>query len=159
MIAGLFLSSVSAALDAYVFLPLALAHIIRIARFQSIVLVVIGSLFYFSRFRAADIFAKQAMRVLLGSILALIAAFVTLGPLASMSHATASPRTVTLLGSAAITGCAMLLYVHWGQWPDLLVERRIFRKRDTQLAIREFRDHLGLGIQGHRSGRNAGLGR
>jgi hypothetical protein len=49
MIAGLFFSSVSAVLDAYVSLPTALAHVIRIARFQSIVLVVIGSLFYFSR--------------------------------------------------------------------------------------------------------------
>jgi two-component system, LytTR family, sensor kinase len=144
MIAGLFLSSVSAALDAYVSLPLSLAHIIRIARFQSIVLVVIGSMFYFSRFRAADIFAKQAMRLLLGSILAVIAAFVTLGPIALMSHATASPRGVTLLGAAIITGCAMLLYVHLGQWTDLFVERRIFRKRDSRVAIREFRDHLGV---------------
>ena len=97
MIAGLFLSSVSAVLDAYVSLPPTLAHIIRIARFQSIVLVVIGSLFYFSRFRAADIFAKQAMRLLLGSILAMIAAFVALGPIASMAQTTASPHAVILL--------------------------------------------------------------
>ncbi|AXC12288.1 Two-component sensor histidine kinase [Acidisarcina polymorpha] len=144
MISGLFLSSVSAALDAYVSLPLALAHIIRIARFQSIVLVVIGSLFYFSRFRAADIFAKQAMRLLLGSILAMVMAFGTLGPIASMSHVTASPRAVTLLGAAMIAGCAMLLYVRLGRWTDLLVERGIFGKRDTQLAIREFSDHLGV---------------
>jgi two-component system, LytTR family, sensor kinase len=63
MIAGLFLSSMSAVLDAYASFPPTLTHIIRIARFQSIVLVVIGSLFYFSRFRAADIFAKQAIRL------------------------------------------------------------------------------------------------
>src|SRR5271168_4246619 len=50
MIVGLALSSASAILDAYVSLPTGLARVIRIARFQSIVLVVIGSLFYFSRF-------------------------------------------------------------------------------------------------------------
>jgi two-component system LytT family sensor kinase len=144
MIAGLFLSSLSAALDAYVSLPTTLAHIIRIARFQSIVLVVIGSLFYFSRFRAADIFAKQAMRLLLGSALAMIAAFVALGPVASMAQATTSPRAVILLCAAMITGCAMLLYVHLGRWSDILVERGIFGKRDTRLAILEFRNRLGL---------------
>jgi two-component system LytT family sensor kinase len=144
MIAGLFLSSVSAVLDAYVSLPTVLAHIIRIARFQSIVLVVIGSLFYFSRFRAADIFAKRAMRLLLGSTLAIIAAFVALGPVASMARPTASPRAVVLLGAAIVIGCAMLLYVHLGRWTDILVERGIFEKRDTQLTIREFRDRLGL---------------
>jgi two-component system, LytTR family, sensor kinase len=144
MIAGLFLSSVSAVLDAYISLPLTLAHFIRIARFQSIVLVVIGSLFYFSRFRAADIFAKQAMRLLLGSILAMIAAFVALGPVASMTQSTASPRAFMLLGVALITASTMLLYAHLGRWTDILVERRIFGKRDTQLAIREFRDHLGV---------------
>ena len=144
MIAGLFLSSVSAVLDAYVSLPITLAHITRIARFQSIVLVVIGSLFYFSRFRAADIFAKQAMRLLLGSTLAIIAAFVALGPVASIAQPTASPHAVILLCSAIIIGCAMLLYVHLGRWTDILVERRIFGKRDTRLAIREFRDRLGF---------------
>jgi two-component system LytT family sensor kinase len=144
MIAGLFLSSVSAILDAYVSLPTTLAHITRIARFQSIVLVVIGSLFYFSRFRAADIFAKQAMRLLLGSTLAIIAAFVALGPVASMAQSTAFPHAGILLCSAIVIGCAMLLYVHLGRWTDILVERRIFGKRDTRLAIREFRDRLGF---------------
>lgn len=144
MIAGLFLSSASAVLDGYVSLPTTLAQIVSIARFQSIVLLLIGSLFYFSRFRAADIFAKQAMRLLLGSALAMIAASVALGPVASIARATASPQAVILLCAALLTGCAILLYVHLGRWTDVLVERRIFGKRDTRLAILEFRDRLGL---------------
>lgn len=144
MTGGLFLSSLSAALEGYVSLPTTLAQVVRIARFQSIVLLLIGSLFYFSRFRAADIFAKQAMRLLLGSALALIAAFVALGPVASMARSTASPRAVILLSATIVTGCAMLLYVHLGRWTDILVTRRIFGKRDTRLAILEFRDRLGL---------------
>jgi two-component system LytT family sensor kinase len=38
----------------------------------------------------------------------------------------------------------MLLYVHLGRWTDVLVERRIFGKRDARLAILEFRERLGL---------------
>jgi two-component system LytT family sensor kinase len=144
IIAGLSLSSVSAILDAYVSLPTALAHIVRITRFQSIVLVVIGSLFYFSRFRAADLFAKQAVRLLLGAALALFAAFLVFGPVASMARATASPRAVSILCAAVITGGAMLLFARLRRWSDILVERGIFGKRDAQLAVREFRDGLGL---------------
>jgi two-component system LytT family sensor kinase len=144
IIAGLSLSSVSAILDAYVSLPTALAHIVRITRFQSIVLVVIGSLFYFSRFRAADLFAKQAVRLLLGAALALFAAFLVFGPVASMARATASPRAVSILCAAVITGGAMLLFARLRRWSDVLVERGIFGKRDAQLAVREFRDGLGL---------------
>jgi two-component system LytT family sensor kinase len=144
IIAGLALSSISAVLDAYVSLPTALAHIFRIARFQSIVLVVIGSLFYFSRFRAADLFAKQAVRLLLSAALAIFAAFLVFGPLASIAQATASPRAVSILCAAAITCGAMMLYARLRRWSDTLVERGIFGKRDTQLAVREFRDGLGL---------------
>ena len=144
MISGLFFSSVSAFLDVYVSMPTALTHVIRVARFQSVVLVIIGSLFYFSRFRAADIFAKQAMRLLLGSILAIITAFVAFGPVASMAQMTVSPRAVNLLCAAMVTGCAMLLYVRLGRWSDILVVRGIFGKRDTQLAIWEFRNRLEL---------------
>ena len=144
IIAGLALSSISAVLDAYVSLPTVFAHIFRIARFQSIVLVVIGSLFYFSRFRAADLFAKQSVRLLLGAALAIFAAFLVFGPLASIAQATASPRAVSILCAAAITSGAMLLYARLRRWSDILVERGIFGKRDAQLAVREFRDGLGL---------------
>jgi two-component system, LytTR family, sensor kinase len=144
IIAGLSLSVVSAILDAYVSLPTALAHMIRITRLQSIVLVVIGALFYFSRFRAADLFAKQAVRLLLGAGLAMFAAFLVFGPIASMAQGTAFPGAVSILCAAAITGGAMLLYARLRRWSDVLVERGIFGKRDTQLAVREFRDGLGL---------------
>ncbi len=144
MIAGLSLSSISAILDAYVSLPTDLAHIIRIARFQSIVLVVIGALFYFSRFRAADIFAKQAVRLLLGSVVAISAAFVVFGPVASLAQTAAFPHAVSILGAAATAGGAMLLYVHCCRWSDILVERGILGRRNTQLALRGFRDCLGL---------------
>jgi two-component system, LytTR family, sensor kinase len=143
MIVGITFSSVSAILDAYVSLPMALARVIRIARFQSIGLVLIGSLFYFSRFRAADLFAKQAIRLLLGAALAMLTALAVFGPIASIARCTVSPAATGILCAAAITGCAMLLYVRLRKWTDILVERGIFGKRDYQLSVREFRDRLG----------------
>jgi two-component system, LytTR family, sensor kinase len=148
MIVGLSLSSASAILDtyvdAYVSLPTDLARVIRIARFQSIVLVVIGSLFYFSRFRAADRFAKRAVRLLLGAALAMLGALLLFGPVRSIAQTTVTPLAAQILCAAAITGCAMLLFTRLGRWSDVMVERGIFGKRDSHLAVREFRDRLGL---------------
>jgi two-component system LytT family sensor kinase len=144
MIAGLSLSSASAILDAYVSLPTAIARVVRIARFQSIVLVVIGSLFYFSRFRAADLFAKLAVRLLLGAALAILGAFIVFGPVTSLAQMTVSPLAAKILCAAAIIGGAMLLYMRLGRWSDIIVERGIYGKRDARLAVREFRDRLRL---------------
>ena len=144
MIAGLSLSSASAILDAYVSLPTAIARVVRIARFQSIVLVVIGSLFYFSRFRAADLFAKLAVRLLLGAALAILGAFIVFGPVTSIAQMTVSPLAAKILCAAAIIGGAMLLYMRLGRWSDIIVERGIYGKRDARLAVREFRDRLRL---------------
>jgi two-component system LytT family sensor kinase len=144
MVAGISLSSISAILEAYASLPIFPAQIIRIAKFQSIGLVILGSLFYFSRFRAADIFAKQAIRLLLGAGLAMPAALVIFGPVESMSQATVSPRATSILCAAAITGGVILVYGRLKRLTDILVERGIFGKRDARLAVQEFREQLGL---------------
>ena len=144
MVTGLSLSSASAVLDASKSVPEALATIVSVAKFQSIGLVVVGALFYFSRFRTADIFAKQALRLLLGATLALLAALVISQPVASLSQSGAPHVAAVILLIAGVTGCALLLYGHLVKWTDILVERRIFGKPDTRLAIREFRDQLGL---------------
>ena len=144
MIAGLSLSSASAILDMYVSLPASLANLVEVAKFQSSGLVVIGALFYFSRFRAADIFAKQALRLVLGAALALVAAVVIFGSMASIGVTGASRRAASIVIAAAVVGCAMMLYGRLARWTDILVERRIFGKPDTRLAVREFRDRLGL---------------
>jgi two-component system, LytTR family, sensor kinase len=144
MIAGLTLSSASAILDAYVSLPAGLARVVRIARFQSIVLVLVGSLFYFSRFRAADLFAKRAVRLLLGAALALLGALLVFGPVRSIAQTTVTPLAAEILCAAAVTGCAMLLFMGLGRWSDVMVERGIFGKRNSHLAVKEFRDRLAI---------------
>ena len=144
ILTGLFLSSVSAGLEADHSLPAILARVVTVTKFQSAVLVVVGALFYFSRFRAADIFAKQALRFLVGAALALLAAIAIFRSIKSLPQAVTHPAAFGILLIAAITGCAMLLYGRLTRWTDFLVERKVFGKPDTRLAIREFRDQLGL---------------
>ena len=144
MLTGLSLSSISAVLEADHSLPAILARIVSVTKFQSAVLVVVGALFYFSRFRTADIFAKQALRFLLGAALTLLAAISIFRSIKSLPQAVTHPAAVSILLIAAITGCAMLLYGRLARWTDFLVERKIFGKPDTRLAIREFRDQLGM---------------
>jgi two-component system, LytTR family, sensor kinase len=144
MIAGLFLSSACAILDDFFSLPVWLAPFVEVLKFQSTGLVVVGALFYFSRFRAADIFAKQALRLVVGAVLALLAALVIFGPIASIGPPDASGRAARIVAAAVVAGCAMLLYGRAAKWTDVVVERRIFGKPDTRLAVREFRDRLGL---------------
>jgi two-component system, LytTR family, sensor kinase len=143
MIAGLSLSSAGAILDDFVSLPASFAPMIEMLKFQSTGLVVVGALFYFSRFRAADIFAKQALRLVVGAVLALLTALVIFGPIASIGT-DASGQAARIVAAAIVVGCAMLLYGRAVKRTDIVVERRIFGKPDTRLAVREFRDRLGI---------------
>jgi two-component system LytT family sensor kinase len=82
--------------------------------------------------------------LLLGSALAMSTAYVAFNPVASMARGAASPGAVTLLCAAVLCACAIALYIHLGRWTDILVERRIFGKRDARLALQEFRGRIAL---------------
>lgn len=144
MLAGLSISTASAIVAANVYPLGGVAQIVEVTRFQSIIFLVIGVFFYFSRFRAADIFAKYALRLLLAGGLTIACAIILLGPLSPMIRTAALPGAAGILCTATILSGAILLYVWMGKWIDLLVERRIFGKRDPRLAIHELRQRLGL---------------
>lgn len=144
MVAGLAFSSLSALLDDYATLPSAPAALIRVARFQSTILVVVGVLLLFSGFRAADIFMKYAIRLLLAAGLSLSGAAAIFGLLNSIDPATASGRAAGTVVSAAVIAGAILLYVFLGKKSDTFVEHRIFGRRDVQEVVRQFRDRLEL---------------
>jgi two-component system LytT family sensor kinase len=144
VVAGLALSSLSALLDEHASLPAAVASLIRVTRFQSSILVVVGVLVLFSRFRAADMFAKYAIRLLLAAGLSLSASAAIFGFLNSANQTTPSGRAAGIVVSAAIVAGAMLLYLFVGKHSDVFVERRIFGRRDVREVVREFRDRLEL---------------
>ena len=144
MILGLSLSSASAILDAYVSLPTGLARVIRIARFQSIVLVVIGSLFYFSRFVRRTCLRNErfgycsARRWPCWELFWSLARF---DRSRRRRYLRWLPRSSVRQPLPAAPCCSL---TRLRRWSDLMVERGIFGKRDSHLAVREFRDRLGL---------------
>lgn len=144
MLTGLSISTASAIVATNVHPLRGVAQIVEVTRFQSIILLVIGVFFYFSRFRAADIFAKYALRLLLAGGLTIASALILFGPLFTTIRTAALPRAAGVLSTATVLTGAILLYVWIGKWIDLLVERRVFGKRDPRLTIQELRQRLGL---------------
>lgn len=144
VVLGLGFSSLSALLEARAFLPVTLAGLVPVTRLQSSILVVIGVLLVFSRFRAADVFAKYAIRLLVGAVLAVSAAIAIASLYTSTDLSSISGRASGILAAAGIIGCSILLYLFIGKRSDILVERLIFGRRDARIAIREFHDQIAL---------------
>lgn len=143
MLTGLLLSTVSTIVAVNVQLAGPLTRILDVARFQSIILLVIGVVIYFSRFRAADIFAKWAFRILLVGSLAMAGVMVLFGPVSFLVRSTALPPAAGILSTAAVLCIAILVYQRAGSMIDVFVERQIFGKRDPRLLIRDFQGQLG----------------
>lgn len=135
VILGLLFSSLSALLASRV--PPGIAAAVRVARFQSSILVAIGMLLLFSRFRAADIFAKYAIRVVLGALLSLGAAL-------AITTMALSTRSFEIVACAAIIACAIVLFFVVAKRIEIVVERRVLGRRDARIAIQEFRDEITM---------------
>lgn len=143
MILGLLVCTAGAAASLFLHPPGTTAHLAQIGRFQGVILLVIGAFFYFSHFRAADVFAKIALRLILGGLLALSGALLLFGPVASAIRNMPLPLATETLLAVVILGGAIFLYLRLGHWIDLLVERRVFGKRDPRQMIQDFRQQIG----------------
>jgi two-component system LytT family sensor kinase len=143
MILGLLVCTAGAAAGLFLHPPGATAHLAQIGRFQGVILLVVGVFFYFTHFRAADVFAKIALRLIMGGLLALAGALLLLGPIASATRNMPLPLATATLLAVAILGGTIFLYLRLGYWIDLLVERRVFGKRDPRQMIQDFRQQIG----------------
>ncbi|HUA97981.1 MAG TPA: histidine kinase [Terracidiphilus sp.] len=143
MVAGLSISAVSAVATVFVHPPGPLANLMQVARFQGLIPLVIGACFYFSHFRAADVFAKSALRLLLAGCLAMAGAVALFGPLAVPLRHAPLPHAAHILSGTAVACAVLFLYLNFGSWIDLFVERRIFGKRNPRRALQEFRQQIG----------------
>jgi two-component system LytT family sensor kinase len=108
----------------------------------SILLVVAGGLFDFSRFRFSDIFAQQGLRILLGALLALGSSFLARTIFGLSRGENTHSGALALLGFAAIVWVAIICYARITVLSDWLVDRQIFRQADYQRALKSFREAI-----------------
>jgi two-component system LytT family sensor kinase len=108
----------------------------------SLLLVVTGGLFDFSRFRFSDIFAQKGLRILLGALLALGSSFLARTVFGLSVDENIHSGALAVLGFAAIVWVAIICYARITMLSDWLVDRQIFRQADYQRALKSFREAI-----------------
>jgi two-component system LytT family sensor kinase len=140
---GVAISTASIVSHVFFHLPTSIDHAAVILKHQSLMLTVIGSLFYFARFRSLDVFVKLSLRVLLAAALALVASHFAFGPLARMAAKTVAPHAVAVAAFTALIGLVLFLVQSFSATTDIFVERQIFRRPDYREVAKQFREKLG----------------
>jgi two-component system LytT family sensor kinase len=141
---GLTINSVCAVLHAYLQLPPGVDSVVVTLEQQSIILAVIGGLFYFARFRALDVFVKLSLRVVISAALALSASYATFGLLEKISQKTVAPYAVKIAALTALVGFVVFLTGRLGTAIDGFVETYVFGKPNYRQAAAQLREKLGL---------------
>ncbi len=108
----------------------------------SMLLVVAGGLFGFSRFSFSDIFAQKGLRILLGALLALGSSFLARGIFLSPLSENEPSRGLAVLAFAVIVWIGIICYAKITVLSDWLVDRQIFRQADYHRALKSFRETI-----------------
>jgi two-component system LytT family sensor kinase len=142
VLVGITISSASIVARAFFHLPAPFHQAAVVLEHQSIILVVIGSLFYLARFRSLDVFVKWSLRVLVTAAIAVAASFLAFGVVAKIGSKTLAPGAVAIAGVAALTAIAALLAQSLSAKIDVFIERSIFCRPDYRMLLREVRQQL-----------------
>ena len=144
MLAGLSIGAASIVARDYLPLSQPILSLVSLAKEQGLMLFLIGSLVYFARFRAVDIFLKLSLRLFVGVTFALVVAGVAVGPLQSMAENTSAPAAFMAIGLTALIGLVVLVVQRVSRTTDTVVERYIFGKPDYRLSAAELQEKLAL---------------
>ena len=109
---------------------------------QSILLTIVGALFYLGRFRGLDRFAKRALHVTIASVLGLVAAWLVFGPLARVAQRSTAPRVILLVTAIGAIHAVLFVFVQIARASDRWVDRLVFRRVDPVSALAAFRERL-----------------
>jgi two-component system LytT family sensor kinase len=118
--------------------------LVLLAKEQAVTLILIGTLFYFARFRAVDVFLKLSLRLFVVATVALIAAGLALGPIQSLANDSTAPFAFAVIGYTALIGAVVLLLQRVSRMTDAIVERYIFGKPDYGRAAVELQERVAL---------------
>jgi two-component system, LytTR family, sensor kinase len=108
---------------------------------QSMVLTLLGVLVYLGRFQGSDRFAKLGLRVVWAWTLGIGLAWMLTRSAAGESMRSASDAVSAAVICAAVAA-AVLLFGAFARASDRWVDRRVFGRRDPQLALAELRERL-----------------
>lgn len=122
--------------------PAWLHSVVIFSKQFSMLLVVAGGLFGFSRFRFSDIFAQKGLRILLGALLALGSSFLARGIFWSRLSENEPSRGLAVLAFAVIVWIGIICYAKITALSDWLVDRQIFRQADYHRALKSFRETI-----------------
>jgi two-component system, LytTR family, sensor kinase len=144
MLAGLSIGTASIVARDYFPLPQSIRPLVYLAKELGLTLLVIGSLFYFARFRAVDVFLKLSLRLFAGVTLALAAAGLAVGPIEKIANVSTAPLAFKVIGLTALIGFVVLLTQRVSRITDTVVERHIFRTPNYRQAAGELQERLAL---------------
>lgn len=142
LLAGMSLATVRALEENIATSPFWLHSLLIFTKPFTILLIVAGGLFGFSRFRFSDIFAQKGLRILLGALLALASSFLARGIFGSLVNENDHSRVLAVLGFAVLMWIGIICYAKITMLSDWLVDRQIFRQADYQRALKSFRETI-----------------
>jgi two-component system, LytTR family, sensor kinase len=142
LLTGITLATIHVAEEHIANSPAWLHSVVGFSKQFSILLIVTGGLFGFSRFRFSDIFAQQGLRILLGALLALGSSFLARGIFWSPLSENVPSRGLAVLAFAVIVWIGIICYAKITTLSDWLVDRQIFRQADYQVALKSFRETI-----------------
>src|SRR4029077_13800684 len=142
LLTGISLATIHVAEEHIANPPFWLHSVVGFSKQFSILLIVAGGLFGFSRFRFSDIFAQQGLRILLGALLALGISFLARGIFWSPLSENVPSRGLAVLAFAVIVWIGVICYAKITTLSDWLVDRQIFRQADYQVALKSFRETI-----------------
>lgn len=119
------------------------AALFDVVRQVSTHIMTLGALLFFARFRFADVFIRQSLRIIAAALLGVLCAMVLSSPrlsVAGLAGARASAATLTV--GALLVGALLLSFALVDRLVVALVDRRLFRQPDYAAALGRLRDEL-----------------
>ncbi len=138
---GMWVSGVSVLLlTNFVFSPRWCA-VLTVVKEQAPFLTLIGTIFFFARFRAADVLIKSALKITAGTALALTGALV-ISKLLLHPGVPLAVDPMCLLLTVALLGLLLLLYVGASDAVTFAVDRWVLPRPDYRASLRELCNEL-----------------
>jgi len=144
MFSGLVMVCGGIIVHSYVHLPEALDRLVMISKSKGLSVMILGVLFYSARFRASDIFVRLSLRVLVGAVIAVVAAHFFRHEYAFITRASVGPQTTFIVALSALVIFSIFAFGRISVLTDALIERWVFGKIDYRQALRDFQKSVGL---------------